>query len=78
MVHGAGWRPGERIQVSLDGRGERPGPVVDRMGTFNYAVNQGHEFVAGPLPPGDERSIQRVVKLARQHLLQLGGHQAVR
>ena len=22
------------------------------MGTFNYAVNQAHEFVAGPLAPG--------------------------
>jgi hypothetical protein len=22
------------------------------MGTFNYAVNQGHEFFAGQLPPG--------------------------
>ncbi|MGI5330783.1 serine/threonine-protein kinase [Actinomadura nitritigenes] len=52
VVHGTGWRPGERIQVSLDGYGERPGPVVDHMGTFNYAVNQAHEFVAGPLPLG--------------------------
>ncbi|MFB4296846.1 serine/threonine-protein kinase [Actinomadura sp. NTSP31] len=52
VVHGTGWRPGQRVRVSLDGFGRRPGPVVDHMGTFNYAVNQAHEFVAGPLPLG--------------------------
>ncbi|MEU9025165.1 serine/threonine-protein kinase [Actinomadura sp. NPDC048394] len=52
VVHGTGWRPGDQVQVSLDAYGARPGPVVDHMGTFNYAVNQAHEFVAGPLPLG--------------------------
>jgi hypothetical protein len=27
--------------------------VVDRAGTFNYAVNQQHDLFPGPLPPGD-------------------------
>jgi hypothetical protein len=27
-------------------------PVADRGGTFNYAINQDHEFVAGALPAG--------------------------
>ena len=31
-------------------------PTVDRKGTFNYAVNQGHEFFTGPLPPGKYRA----------------------
>ncbi|WP_202125729.1 serine/threonine-protein kinase [Actinomadura physcomitrii] len=52
VIHGTGWRPGDRVRVSLDGSGERPGPVVDHMGTFNYAVNQAHEFLPGPLPLG--------------------------
>jgi hypothetical protein len=25
---------------------------VDGRGTFNYAINQNHEFFRGPLPPG--------------------------
>ena len=25
---------------------------VDGAGTFNYAINQDHEFFPGPLPPG--------------------------
>ncbi|WP_207401070.1 serine/threonine-protein kinase [Actinomadura roseirufa] len=52
VVHGSGWSPGERVTVWLDRFADRPGPVADRRGTFNYAVNQTHEFTAGPLPPG--------------------------
>jgi hypothetical protein len=31
--------------------------VVDDLGTFNYAIGQGHDFFPGPIPPG----IYRVV-----------------
>jgi hypothetical protein len=51
-MHGTGWPPGRRVRVRLDSLAERRGPLVDRRGTFNYAVNQTHEFLPGPLPTG--------------------------
>ncbi len=54
VVHGRGWVPGSRITLRLVGRppsGEMP--VVDQAGTFNYAINQQHEFFSGALPPGN-------------------------
>jgi serine/threonine protein kinase len=53
VVHGRGWPPGTRITVTLAGGPTSPDrPVVDRAGTFNYAVNQRHEFFPGALPVG--------------------------
>jgi hypothetical protein len=53
VVHGRGWAPGTRLTVALAGGPTSPDrPVVDKAGTFNYAVNQRHEFFAGALPPG--------------------------
>ena len=26
-------------------------PVADMQGTFNYAIDQGHYFFRGPIPP---------------------------
>jgi serine/threonine protein kinase len=53
VVHGTGWTPGQRITVRLTGRPVSPTtPIVDITGTFNYALNQEHEFFAGPLPAG--------------------------
>jgi len=55
VLHGEGWEPGERVAVGLRGHRLRSPafmPTVDRVGTFNYAVNQQREFFAGPLPPG--------------------------
>ncbi|MEV5569888.1 serine/threonine-protein kinase [Spirillospora sp. NPDC052269] len=53
VVHGSGWRPGEAVRLTLDGTRRAPHAcVADRRGTFNYAVNQEHEFVTGALPPG--------------------------
>ncbi|WP_207945220.1 serine/threonine-protein kinase [Actinomadura rubrisoli] len=52
VVHGTGWAPGERVTVRLDHHPRRAGPVVDRKGTFNYAINQAHEFVPGMLAIG--------------------------
>ncbi|MCP2341703.1 serine/threonine-protein kinase [Actinomadura rupiterrae] len=56
VVHGSGWRAGEAVRLTLDGSHRAPLPcVADRRGTFNYAVNQEHEFVTGALPPGKHR-----------------------
>jgi Protein kinase domain len=53
LIHGTGWVPRSRVTVTLDGYGHSPiRPVVDLTGTFNYAVNQGHEFSPRQLPPG--------------------------
>ncbi|MEO3813183.1 serine/threonine-protein kinase [Sphaerisporangium sp. B11E5] len=53
VVHGRGWSPGQRVTIRLDGGRVSPVmPVVDRQGTFNYAVNQHREFFPGKLPPG--------------------------
>jgi hypothetical protein len=39
--------------VRLDGRPASPVlPVVDLVGTFNYAINQQREFFPGPTPLG--------------------------
>jgi serine/threonine protein kinase len=54
VVHGRGWRPGTVVTVRLDGGRAGPDrPVVDRKGTFNYVVNQRHEFFPGGVPAGD-------------------------
>ncbi len=53
VVHGRGWPPGARITVGLAGGPRSPdAPVVDNAGTFNYAVNQRHEFFPETIPPG--------------------------
>jgi serine/threonine protein kinase len=53
VVHGRGWRPGSRITIRLDKLPPSPNsPIVDARGTWNYAINQGHEFIKGKLPPG--------------------------
>jgi serine/threonine protein kinase len=58
VVHGTGWTPGQRITVRLSGRPVSPAtPITDLSGTFNYAVNQDHEFFSGPLPSGNHRVV---------------------
>jgi protein kinase-like protein len=53
LIHGTGWAPLSHVTVALAGHGVSPvSPVVDRKGTFNYAIDQGHEFFAGQIPPG--------------------------
>jgi hypothetical protein len=52
VVHGEGWKPGEKITVALSGRASPVHPIVDDAGTFNYAINQDHEFFRGGLPAG--------------------------
>jgi hypothetical protein len=57
LIHGTGWTPYTRVTVTLAAHGRPPvrspvRPVVDLQGTFNYAINQGHEFFARGIPPG--------------------------
>lgn len=53
VVHGDGWPPHKPVTVTLVGFGpSRIHPVTDSMGTFNYAINQDHEFLPGRLPVG--------------------------
>jgi hypothetical protein len=57
LIHGTGWAPLTRVTVTLARRGGSPirspiRPVIDLQGTFNYAINQGHEFFAQGIPPG--------------------------
>ena len=53
VIHGANWRPGTILTIELAGVGDSQiHPVVDGAGSFNYAINQDHEFRRGQLPPG--------------------------
>ncbi len=53
VIHGSGFVPLTSVTVALSGHGVSPArPVVDRAGTFNYAIDQDHEFFAGNIPTG--------------------------
>jgi hypothetical protein len=53
IVHGSGYPPFTSVTIGLAGRGVSPTrPVTDLNGTFNYAIDQGHIFFSGPIPPG--------------------------
>ncbi len=52
VVHGSGFIPQTQVRVRLLGVGvSRYRPFVDDRGTFNYAIDQGHQFFAGLIPP---------------------------
>jgi hypothetical protein len=53
VVHGQRYPPFSQVAIALVGV-DRPAVQVpvDGAGTFNYAINQNHEFFRGPLPPG--------------------------
>ncbi len=56
VIHGTGLVPGHRVAVQMDGHRTSPvKPVVDFAGTFNYVVNQSHEFFTGQIPSGTHR-----------------------
>ena len=65
VIHGSGFVPFSSVTVSLVGVGVSPDrpvttpdrPVVDREGTFNYAIDQGHHFFPGPIPAGTYRAV---------------------
>ena len=54
IIHGTGFRRFVTVTVRLVGVGVSPDhPVTDLQGAFNYAIDQGHRFFSGPIPPGD-------------------------
>jgi len=58
VLHGSGYAPGVAVTVSLTGVGSSPDrPVTDAEGTFNYAIDQGHHFFHGPIPPGSYTAV---------------------
>ena len=58
LVHGIGWVPRTQVTIRLTGHGAaRFRPVADDLGTFNYAIGQGHDFFPGPIPPGSYRVV---------------------
>src|SRR5581483_2016021 len=74
IVHGQGYPPCRPVTVALAGvRASAVHPVADDAGTFNYAINQAHEFFAGGLPvgtyevvvtgPGGSRAVARFAVL---------------
>jgi len=56
VVHGQNWPVGKLLTVTLVGAGSARSspihPIADSVGTFNYAINQDHEFFPGGLPVG--------------------------
>ncbi|HEY1819036.1 MAG TPA: serine/threonine-protein kinase [Trebonia sp.] len=53
VIHGTGFVPFTPVTVAVNGVGVSPDrPVTDMQGTFNYAIDQGHVFFRGPIPPG--------------------------
>jgi hypothetical protein len=53
MVHGDNWPPNQPVTIVLVGIKTSPiRPLTDSRGTFNYVINQDHEFFRGGLRPG--------------------------
>ncbi len=60
IIHGTGFQRFTTVTVKLVGLGVSPDqpvtspdhPVTDLRGTFNYAVDQGHQFFSESIPPG--------------------------
>jgi hypothetical protein len=58
VIHGTGFPRFALVTVELAGVGVSPDhPVTDLQGTFNYAIDQGHRFFQGPIPPGTYRAV---------------------
>jgi serine/threonine protein kinase len=67
VLHGSGWVPGRRITVAIVGRGDSPDrPTVDGEGTFNYTINQNHEFFPQQIPPGIHQVVVTEFRGARK------------
>jgi hypothetical protein len=53
ILHGTGYMPSVAVTVRLVGVGvSADHPVTDTRGSFAYAVDQGHRYFSGPMPPG--------------------------
>lgn len=61
VIHGSGFVPDTPVTISLVGVGtSKERPIVDPQGTFSYALDQGHQFFPGPIPPGTYTAIATV------------------
>jgi serine/threonine protein kinase len=66
VVQGAGWPPHRTLTVALAGIGTSSvHPAADSAGNFSYAIDQGHEFFKGMLPPGAYRVVVTAADGAR-------------
>ena len=54
-LHGTGLIPGRKVTVRVDDRPSPARPVVDFGGSFNYVINQTHEFFPDKIPAGTHR-----------------------
>ena len=53
IIRGQWWPTGTPLTISLVGIGVSDvHPLADQTGSFNYAINQDHEFFAGLIPAG--------------------------
>ncbi|MGB6454294.1 MAG: hypothetical protein WBH47_07355, partial [Streptosporangiaceae bacterium] len=53
IIRGQWWPAGKPLTITLVGIGiSADQPIVDQDGSFNYALDQDHDFFAGPIPPG--------------------------
>jgi serine/threonine protein kinase len=53
VIHGSGFQPFTPVTIQITSVGASTDhPVADMQGTFNYAIDQGHRFFRGPVPPG--------------------------
>jgi hypothetical protein len=52
VIHGSGFQPFTPVTIQVAGVDSPDHPVADLQGTFNYAIDQGHRFFSGPIPPG--------------------------
>ncbi|MGH3250477.1 MAG: serine/threonine protein kinase, partial [Trebonia sp.] len=58
VIHGTGFPQFVTVTVKLVGVGMSPDhPVTDLQGSFNYAIDQGHRFFRGPIPPGTYEAV---------------------
>jgi hypothetical protein len=53
VIHGSGFPPFTPVTIQVMGVASSDHPVADLQGTFNYAIDQGHRFFPGPIPPGN-------------------------
>jgi hypothetical protein len=51
VIHGGGFAPFSPVTITLVGVGVAPQLVTDRQGSFSYAIDQGHVFFHGVIPP---------------------------
>lgn len=53
VIHGSGFQAFTQVTLTIVRVGTSPvKPMTDLRGTFNYVIDQGHQFFQGPIPVG--------------------------